>query len=205
MEWNFFKKRAEKKAEKEQAEREEAEKRKAEKIKRKISDILLLVAIVAAISYISAYGIGTEHKLDRLVDKEATDILSVLKKDGLGLDLDIEQLTEQRNELKSEIEANAQVSETIESHNSEVADYNRQVSALKSELETMETDIQSKQSEIEQLEEERKAAVKEPTVWIGETGTKYHRSYCRTLKGNKYEITLSQAKNQGREPCKVCY
>ena len=44
----------------------------------------------------------------------------------------------------------------------------------------------------------------EKTVWIGETGTKYHYSNCRTLRGNKYEITLQEALNQGREPCKVC-
>lgn len=44
----------------------------------------------------------------------------------------------------------------------------------------------------------------EESVWIGETGTKYHRSNCRTLRGNKYQITLQEAINQGREPCKVC-
>ena len=44
----------------------------------------------------------------------------------------------------------------------------------------------------------------EETVWIGETGTKYHKYTCRTLRGNKYEITLQEAINQGREPCKVC-
>ncbi len=43
------------------------------------------------------------------------------------------------------------------------------------------------------------------TVWIGETGTKYHYQDCRTLKGNKYEITLEEAKAQGRTPCGVCY
>lgn len=41
-------------------------------------------------------------------------------------------------------------------------------------------------------------------VWIGETGNKYHNKNCRTLKGNKYEISLEEAKAQGREPCKVC-
>lgn len=42
------------------------------------------------------------------------------------------------------------------------------------------------------------------SVWIGETGTKYHRYSCSTLSGNKYEITLHEALNQGREPCKRC-
>ncbi|MGN0162701.1 MAG: stalk domain-containing protein [Candidatus Ornithomonoglobus sp.] len=43
------------------------------------------------------------------------------------------------------------------------------------------------------------------TVWIGETGTKYHHQDCRTLRGNKYEITLEEAEAQGRTPCGVCY
>lgn len=42
------------------------------------------------------------------------------------------------------------------------------------------------------------------TVYIGATGTKYHRESCRTLKGTKTPITLDEAKAQGREACKVC-
>ena len=44
----------------------------------------------------------------------------------------------------------------------------------------------------------------ERIVWVGETGTKYHRQDCRTLKGKGHSITLQQALNQGREACKVC-
>ena len=43
------------------------------------------------------------------------------------------------------------------------------------------------------------------TVWVGETGNKYHRQSCPTLKGKGHAISLSEAKAQGREPCKVCY
>lgn len=42
-------------------------------------------------------------------------------------------------------------------------------------------------------------------VWIGDTGTKYHKQSCRTLKGNGHQITMEQALAEGREPCKVCY
>lgn len=41
-------------------------------------------------------------------------------------------------------------------------------------------------------------------VWIGETGNKYHRQSCRTLKKGKKQITLSQALSEGRQACKVC-
>lgn len=42
-------------------------------------------------------------------------------------------------------------------------------------------------------------------VWVGETGSKYHKQTCPTLKGNGHKITLKEAKAQGREACKVCY
>ena len=44
----------------------------------------------------------------------------------------------------------------------------------------------------------------EATVYKGETGTKYHKSTCRTLKNGAFPITLSEAKAEGRAACKVC-
>lgn len=46
---------------------------------------------------------------------------------------------------------------------------------------------------------------KNETVYIGKTGTKYHTSYCRTLKGTKIETTLKKAKAQGKTACAVCH
>lgn len=42
------------------------------------------------------------------------------------------------------------------------------------------------------------------TVYIGKTGTKYHRQDCGTLKGNGTAITLDEAIAQGRTSCKIC-
>lgn len=42
------------------------------------------------------------------------------------------------------------------------------------------------------------------TVYITDTGGKYHRSGCRYLKKSKHAISLSDAKAQGYTPCKVC-
>lgn len=41
-------------------------------------------------------------------------------------------------------------------------------------------------------------------VWVGNTGNKYHRQSCGTLKGKGHSITLKQALAEGRESCKVC-
>ena len=45
---------------------------------------------------------------------------------------------------------------------------------------------------------------KTDVVYITDTGTKYHKSSCRTLKKNKYEITKGEAIEQGCTACKVC-
>ncbi|MSS63635.1 peptidoglycan-binding domain-containing protein [Velocimicrobium porci] len=45
---------------------------------------------------------------------------------------------------------------------------------------------------------------KETTVYITDTGSKYHRSGCRYLRKSKYSISLSNAKAQGYTPCSVC-
>ena len=41
-------------------------------------------------------------------------------------------------------------------------------------------------------------------VYRGNTGTKYHRNGCRTLKNVQIEMTLSEAKSSGLSACKVC-
>lgn len=43
------------------------------------------------------------------------------------------------------------------------------------------------------------------TVYIGATGTKYHKQDCQSLKGKGTAISLSDAKSQGRTACGICY
>lgn len=44
----------------------------------------------------------------------------------------------------------------------------------------------------------------ERTVYITNTGGKYHRDGCRYLKNSKIAISTADARAQGYEPCKVC-
>lgn len=44
----------------------------------------------------------------------------------------------------------------------------------------------------------------ERTVYVGETGECYHSEYCRTLKGSKYPMSISDAIASGRRACNVC-
>jgi len=42
------------------------------------------------------------------------------------------------------------------------------------------------------------------TVYITETGSKYHKETYRYLSHSKYPLSLSKAKNDNYEACKVC-
>lgn len=44
----------------------------------------------------------------------------------------------------------------------------------------------------------------ELTVYITDTGKKYHRDGCRNLDESKHAISLAEARRAGYEPCKVC-
>ena len=45
----------------------------------------------------------------------------------------------------------------------------------------------------------------EPLVWIPKSGSKYHsKSTCSNMK-NPVQVTLSEAKEGGYEPCKKCH
>lgn len=45
---------------------------------------------------------------------------------------------------------------------------------------------------------------KAQTVYVTESGKKYHTKNCDVAKTGKKGIELSEAKKQGYEPCKVC-
>lgn len=44
----------------------------------------------------------------------------------------------------------------------------------------------------------------ELTVYVTETGERYHLSSCRTLRGGGRPISLGEAKRRGYTACKVC-
>ncbi len=42
-------------------------------------------------------------------------------------------------------------------------------------------------------------------VFISKSGKKYHKENCSSLKDNSEKITLKQAQEIGKEPCKICH
>lgn len=45
---------------------------------------------------------------------------------------------------------------------------------------------------------------KEVTVYVTNTGEKYHRDGCRHLRRSRNPMTLTEARRRGYEACKVC-
>ncbi len=46
---------------------------------------------------------------------------------------------------------------------------------------------------------------KSETVYVTETGQRYHKGHCQYLKTSKIETNEKQAKADGYTPCKVCF
>ena len=54
-------------------------------------------------------------------------------------------------------------------------------------------------------EEKQKEIKKETTVYVTNTGSKYHKAGCYYLKQSSNEIELSKAKEKSYTPCSRCY
>lgn len=60
------------------------------------------------------------------------------------------------------------------------------------------------EAEAKAAEEAAKSTQSSRTVYITNTGSKYHSAGCRHLKKSKIEIGYDEARSQGYEPCGVC-
>lgn len=72
---------------------------------------------------------------------------------------------------------------------------------VKAEKEAAEA---ARQAEAARAQAAAAAAANECTVYIANTGSKYHRSGCQYLKKSQNAISLSSAKAQGYTPCSRC-
>ncbi len=191
----------------------------------------VLIAITAFIIFIitlscSAYKNGAENKLNSLIAQEASNTAEGVRENDNKLTAEIESLSQQRDALNTELAEKSGIQAVMQDYSVKKADYSAQIDQLEKDVKGLDVDIENAQNNLNQKiaakeEERRLAAEKEARekelarqqaeaerqanmVWIGDTGTKYHDENCRTLRGNKYQITLEKAKAQGRTACKVC-
>ena len=172
------------------------------------------------------YNYSSSLRLNSLIDFKKQTVMQDIRDYDSEAQKEIEELTEKKEKLSSELSSKTTIQTAMDKYNSDKEEYTNKITALTSENTELDTSIQSKQTQLSEKKaakeaEERRIAeekaaeeariiqemqnAQEETVWIGETGTKYHHQDCRTLKGNKYEITLSEARSQGRDACKVCH
>ena len=123
----------------------------------------------------------------------------------------IEELTKQVNTIKAE---NDELNAKIEANNKQITDLQENNKTLTEENNNLKSEKQELSTKVEELQKTSSASSSTSTsslnnssqmVWVGNTGTKYHKQNCSTLKGQGHQITLQQAQAEGREPCNVCY
>ncbi|MDR1421246.1 MAG: hypothetical protein LBI64_00065 [Coriobacteriales bacterium] len=93
------------------------------------------------------------------------------------------------------------------------------IAAREAEAEAAAAEAVAAEAERKRQEEEREAAAQaeaaaaeaaaandkaNTTVYITDTGAKYHRDGCRHISQSKIPISLGDAVSQGYEPCKTC-
>ena len=105
-----------------------------------------------------------------------------------------EEPAEENEEVKEEIP------EEIEEEQEQIVD--NQSDQEESEAPVAEEPVQEEPIQEETVQEEP-APQQEITVYITNTGSKYHRDTCRTLKNSKIPISLSDAV-RSYEPCGIC-
>ncbi|MCC8160827.1 MAG: hypothetical protein LIO53_05905 [Oscillospiraceae bacterium] len=185
--------------------------------------VIVVTLIAAFVLSLSAYGAGSAQSLNNSVESELQTAVEDIEQLNSDAEQEIELLSNNKSELDGELAEKESVQTAMREYDEKKSEYTSTISQLNTDIAALDTDTQQKQTELSEKkaakEEALRVAAEEAAakkaaaqsssqstmVWIGETGTKYHKENCRTLRGNKYQITLDEALAQGREACKVCH
>lgn len=110
-----------------------------------------------------------------------------------------EALAEQRAAAEAEAQAQAEAEARAKAEAEEAARAQAEAEAAAAEAQA-----QAEAEARARAEAEAQAQTNAQTVYITNTGSKYHNPGCRYLKKSKIPISLGDAIAQGYEPCKVC-
>lgn len=109
-----------------------------------------------------------------------------------------EALAEQRAAAEAEAQAQAEAEARAKAEAEEAARAQAEAAAA------AEAQAQAEAEARARAEAEAQAQTNAQTVYITNTGSKYHNPGCRYLKKSKIPISLGDAIARGYEPCKVC-
>ena len=119
-------------------------------------------------------------------------------------------ITKQEQQIKSDEEKLKTLQNSNDELNQQIKDLNKEKEELKKEndsLRASNNQTTSNTSSSNSTTISNNISDNNTTqqmVWVGNTGNKYHRQSCRTLKGNGHQITYQQAISQGRGACQIC-
>lgn len=195
--------------------------------------VAIITAVVSAVSMCVSYAGGDIYKLDNLVMQEAQSQIEELKQSDNEITSEIKELSDKKENLNNTLNSKTDVQKAIDEYNASKTDYNNQISQLNNDITSLDSDIQSNQKELdekkaaaEKAAAEKAAAEKAAqekaaaeakanavsqndnqsyTVYITNTGSKYHSSGCQYLKKSKIAISKDKAVAQGYTPCSKCH
>ena len=183
--------------------------------------VAIITAVVSVVSMCVSYAGGGIYKLDNLVTQEAQSQIEELKQSDNEITSEIKELSDKKENLNNTLNSKADVQKAIDEYNTSKTDYNNQISQLNNDITSLDNDIQSKQKELDEkkVAAEKAAAEKAAsekaaqekaaaeakanavsqndnqsyTVYITNTGSKYHSNGCQYLKKSKIAISKDKA------------
>ena len=111
-----------------------------------------------------------------------------------------------------------ELKKTIEILNTKIAEQEQQIKDNEEKINKLQTENDDLKKDNDNLKSSVNSTVENTSnsntilsneattqmVWVGNTGTKYHRQSCRTLRGGGHQISYQQAISEGRQPCEIC-
>lgn len=194
--------------------------------------IVGITSIVSITALCVSYNLGSTHKVNQLVEQKAQATIEELKQSDAELASEIEKLSSQKNKLNVTLSNKADIQNAMQEYETNKVEYTNQISQLNTSIASLDTSIQQKQTSLNEkkaakAEEQRIAAEKAAqeaakqkaaasqnatvnnnqsyTVYITNTGSKYHSSGCQYLKKSKIPISKDKAVAQGYTACSRCH
>lgn len=161
------------------------EKNRKDKTKLLVVCVALSIAVLVLGVFYCITNEGYNYAREEIVSLSSE--LDVLQREYSGL----EQSTRSIDELEAE---NASLERQIEEQEAEIASLEAALVAYSSSSSGSSGGITSSTSDTQSV-----------TVYITNTGSKYHKNGCQYLRESKNAVTLTQAKSWGYTPCSRCY
>lgn len=182
--------------------------------------IWALTALVLIFSLYVSYNVGETHNLNQLVFQKAQSEIAELNQSISNINAEIDDLSTQKETINTSLSDKAEIQNSMQDYSAKKESYENQVQQLTKDIAKLDSSIQQKQAELNKkkadkqeqlrLAAEKKAAEEASntttdTVYITNTGKKYHRSGCQYLRKSKIAISLENARSRGYTPCSKCF